>query len=67
MYWASLVKWFCCDAANRAAYSAVQIHGGIGIMDECPVSRYYRDIRVWSIGDGSAEVQKMIVARELGL
>jgi alkylation response protein AidB-like acyl-CoA dehydrogenase len=67
MYWASLVKWFCCDAANRAAYSAVQIHGGLGIMDECPVSRYYRDARVWTIGDGAAEIQKIIVARELGL
>lgn len=67
MYWASLVKWFCCDAANRAAYSAVQIHGGLGIMDECPVSRYYRDARVWTIGDGTAEIQKIIVARELGL
>lgn len=67
MYWASLVKWFCCDAANRAAYSAVQIHGGLGFMDECPVSRYYRDIRVFTIGDGTAEIQKMIVARELGL
>ena len=67
MYWASLVKWFCCDAANRAAYSAVQIHGGLGFMDECPVSRYYRDIRVWTIGDGTAEIQKMLVARELGL
>jgi len=67
MYWASLVKWFCCDAANRAAYSAIQIHGGLGFMDECPVSRYYRDIRVWTIGDGAAEIQKVIVARELGL
>jgi len=67
MYWASLVKWFCCDAANRAAYSAVQIHGGLGLMDECPVSRYYRDVRVWTIGDGTAEIQKIIVARELGL
>jgi butyryl-CoA dehydrogenase len=67
MYWASLVKWSCCDAANRAAYSAVQIHGGLGIMDECPVSRYYRDARVWTIGDGTAEIQKIIVARELGL
>jgi alkylation response protein AidB-like acyl-CoA dehydrogenase len=36
-------------------------------MDECPVSRYYRDARVWTIGDGAAEIQKIIVARELGL
>jgi len=67
MYWSSLAKWFCCDAANRAAYSAVQIHGGIGVMDECPVSRYYRDVRTWTIGDGTSEIQKIIVARELGL
>jgi butyryl-CoA dehydrogenase len=67
MYWSSLAKWFCCDAANRAAYSAVQIYGGLGVMDECPVSRYYRDIRTWTIGDGSAEIQKTIIAREIGL
>jgi butyryl-CoA dehydrogenase len=67
LYWSSLAKWFCCDAANRAAYSAVQIHGGIGVMDECPVSRYYRDIRTWTIADGASEIQKLIIARELGL
>ena len=67
MYWSSLAKWFCCDAANRAAYSAIQIYGGLGVMDECAVSRYYRDVRTWTIGDGSSEIQKIIVARELGL
>jgi butyryl-CoA dehydrogenase len=67
IYWSSLVKWFCCEAANRAAYSAVQIHGGLGLIDECPVSRYYRDARAWTIGDGTSEMQKVIVARQLGL
>ena len=62
---AAMVKYFGCDAAIRAADSAVQIHGGMGYMDECPVSRYYRDVRWVNIGDGTREVQKMILARGL--
>ena len=62
----SMVKYYCTEAAKRAADSAVQVHGGIGFMDECPVSRYYRDIRAFTIFDGTSEIQKWIVARELG-
>jgi len=62
---AAMAKYFGCDAAIRAADSAVQIHGGLGYMDECPVSRYYRDVRWVNIGDGTREIQKMILARGL--
>jgi len=46
-----MVKYFGCEAAKQAADYAVQIHGGLGYMDECPVSRYYRDVRWVTIGD----------------
>jgi len=62
---AAMAKYFGCDAAIRAADSAVQIHGGLGYMDDCPVSRYYRDVRWVNIGDGTREIQKMILARGL--
>lgn len=63
---ASMVKYFCCESARRAADWAIQIHGGTGFMDECPISRYYRDIRACTIADGTTEIQKWIIARELG-
>lgn len=63
---ASMAKYFCCESAKKAADYAVQIHGAIGYMDECPVSRYYRDIRAATIADGTTEIQKWIIARELG-
>lgn len=62
---AAMAKYFGCDAAKRAADHAVQIHGGLGYMDECPVSRYYRDVRWVTIGDGTSEIQKLIIAREI--
>ena len=62
---AAMLKYFGCDAAVKAADSAVQIHGALGYMDECPVSRYYRDVRWVNIGDGTSQIQKMIIARGL--
>lgn len=64
---AAMAKYFCCESAVRASHYAVQIHGAMGYMDECPVSRYYRDIRAATIADGATEVQKYIIARELGI
>ena len=63
---AAVAKLFCTEMAKRAADSAVQIFGGLGYMDETPVSRYYRDIRASTIAEGTSEVQKHIIARELG-
>ena len=54
----------------HVAKSAVNLDGEIGAfgyMDECPVSRYYRDNRVCTIGDGSSQIQKLLIARECGL
>jgi alkylation response protein AidB-like acyl-CoA dehydrogenase len=63
---AAMTKLFCAEAAKRAADSAVQVFGGLGFMDETPVSRYYRDIRAATIAEGTSEVQKYIIAREMG-
>jgi alkylation response protein AidB-like acyl-CoA dehydrogenase len=43
------------------------VHGGWGYMDDCPVSRYYRDNRICTIGDGSTQIQTLLIARESGL
>jgi acyl-CoA dehydrogenase len=50
---------------NRAADSALQIHGGMGYMKESPIERIYRDMRLYRIFEGTSEVQRMVVAREL--
>lgn len=62
---AAMVKYFACEAAKQAADESIQIHGGMGYMDECPVSRYHRDVRMFTIGDGTTQIQKLIMAREL--
>jgi hypothetical protein len=62
---ACMVKYFGCEAAVRAANSAVQIFGGLGYIDETPVSRYYRDVRWVTIGDGTSQIQKLVIAREI--
>ncbi|MFQ5862516.1 MAG: acyl-CoA dehydrogenase family protein [Candidatus Brocadiales bacterium] len=64
----SIAKYFASEAALRAANMAVQIHGGYGYSDEFPVERYLRDARVATIYEGTSEIQKLIVGREvLGL
>lgn len=62
---ASMVKLFCTQMANRVADMAVQIHGGMGYMKDFPVERFYRDLRLTRIYEGTDEIQKMVVAREL--
>jgi len=63
---AAMAKLFCTEMAKRAADHAVQIYGGLGFMDETPVSRYYRDVRALTIAEGTSEIQKHIIAREMG-
>jgi acyl-CoA dehydrogenase len=63
----SMVKLFTGEMANRVAYEAVQIHGGYGYMREYPVERFYRDARLLSIGGGTSEIMKEIIAKEMKL
>lgn len=63
---ASIAKLFASETAKRAADQAVQIHGGYGFMDEYPVSRYWRSVKINEIGEGTSEVQRMLIAKLLG-
>jgi alkylation response protein AidB-like acyl-CoA dehydrogenase len=62
---ASMAKYYASEIATRATNEAVQIHGGYGFIKEFPVEKLYRDVKLMTIGEGTSEVQKMIVAREL--
>ena len=61
----SMAKYYACEAALRVTSLAVQVHGAFGITKEFPVEKYYRDERVLSFPDGTIEIQKLIVGREL--
>jgi len=61
-----MAKLFASEAANRAANSAVQIHGGYGFTNEYPVSRWWREVKINEIGEGTSEVQRMLISRLLG-
>ena len=67
IYELAMAKYYCCEASSEVADLAVQVHGGYGFMNDCPVSRYLRDTRITRIGDGSSQIQTMIIAKELGL
>jgi hypothetical protein len=62
---ASQAKYFASEAAVRATNEAVQIHGGYGFIKEFSVEKLYRDVKLMTIGEGTSEVQKMIIARHL--
>jgi alkylation response protein AidB-like acyl-CoA dehydrogenase len=62
---ASMAKLFAAEAAECVTSSAIQIHGGYGFLKDFPVEKYYRDQRVFQIYDGTNEVQKMLIVREL--
>jgi alkylation response protein AidB-like acyl-CoA dehydrogenase len=59
----SIAKYFASEAAIRAANRAIQVHGGYGFIDEYPVERYLRDVRVTTLYEGTSEMQKLIIAR----
>jgi acyl-CoA dehydrogenase len=61
----SAAKLFCTEAAGRAADLAVQVHGGSGYMREVAVERIYRDARLLRLYEGTSEIQKLIIGREL--
>ena len=64
---AALAKLYASEVASRVAAEAVQIHGGYGFMREYRVSRIYRDVKVLTIGGGTSEIQREIIAKRLGL
>jgi short/branched chain acyl-CoA dehydrogenase len=64
---AAMAKLYASEAAVTATREATQIFGGYGFMDETPVSRFYRDAKILEIGEGTSEIQRLIVARGLGL
>ncbi len=64
---AAMAKLYTGILSNRAVNVALQVHGGYGFMDEYPISRLYRDQKILEIGEGTNEVQRMVIARHLGL
>jgi butyryl-CoA dehydrogenase len=64
---ASMAKLFASEMAMRATVKGMQILGGYGYTREYPLERYYRDIKLCTIGEGTSEVQRMVIARQLGL
>lgn len=61
----SMAKLYATEAANRIAYRAVQVHGGMGYVRECRVEQLYRDVRVTTIYEGTSEIQRYVVAKSL--
>ena len=61
----SMVKLFTADMAQRVAYDCVQLHGGYGYMREYPIERFFRDYRLMTIGGGTSEIMKEIIAKQM--
>lgn len=61
----SMAKYFASEIAVQAANEAVQIHGGYGFIKEFPVEKFYRDVKLCTIGEGTSEIQKLVIARTL--
>jgi alkylation response protein AidB-like acyl-CoA dehydrogenase len=62
---ASIAKLFASEMAEKVCSQALQIHGGYGYLTDFPVERYFRDVRVTSIYEGTSHIQKLIIARSL--
>jgi alkylation response protein AidB-like acyl-CoA dehydrogenase len=62
-----MAKLFTGELSHRVASEALELHGGYGFMEESPIARFYRDQKVLEIGEGTNEVQRMVIARHLGL
>ncbi|MDE5416507.1 acyl-CoA dehydrogenase family protein [Labilibaculum sp. DW002] len=63
---AAMAKLYCSEIAKEVADEAVQIHGGYGLMKEYPVERFYRDQRLLQIGEGTSEIQRLVISRHIG-
>ena len=62
---AAMAKLFASEIAEKAASEAVQIHGGYGFIKDYPVEKYFRDVKLCTIGEGTSEIQRIVIAREL--
>ena len=60
-----MAKLFCSEMAMRATTKAIQIHGGYGYTKEYPVERMMRDAKIGEIGEGTSEIQRIVIARHL--
>jgi alkylation response protein AidB-like acyl-CoA dehydrogenase len=65
MHAAAMAKLFSSEAAMKAASKAVQVHGGAGYITEFPVERIFRDAKLTEIGEGTSEIQRLVIAREI--
>jgi alkylation response protein AidB-like acyl-CoA dehydrogenase len=63
---AAMSKLYCSEVMHRVANHAVQLHGGYGCMEEYPVARFYRDAKLLEIGEGTSEIQRLVIARAIG-
>ncbi|MBE3551677.1 MAG: acyl-CoA dehydrogenase [Kyrpidia tusciae] len=63
---AAMAKLFASEMAMRTCDQAIQIHGGYGYMKDYPVERYFRDVKLMEIGEGTSEIQRLVIAREIG-
>ena len=61
----STAKWYATEAAVRCANTAIQVHGGSGYVDDFPVERYLRDVRVTTLYEGTSQIQQLIIGRDL--
>ena len=62
---AAMAKLYCSEVAKEVADDAVQIHGGYGLMKDYPIERFYRDQRLLQIGEGTSEIQRLVIARKV--
>ena len=63
----SMAKLLCTEAASRVIDRSMQIHGGLGMAKDMPFERWYREIRIRRIGEGTSEIQRVVMARDLGM
>jgi alkylation response protein AidB-like acyl-CoA dehydrogenase len=64
---AAMSKLYASEVMKKVADSAVQIFGGYGLMEEYPVAKFYRDQRLLEIGEGTSEMQRLVIARKIGI
>jgi short-chain 2-methylacyl-CoA dehydrogenase len=63
---AAMSKLYCSEIAKEVTDEAVQIHGGYGLMKDYPIERFYRDQRLLQIGEGTSEIQRLVISRHIG-